>query len=236
MALPKINEMPDYEIAIPSTGNKISFRPFLTKEQKVLLIAMESQDQKQILNAVVNTIRSCASSIDVNKLTTFDVEYIFTQMRAKSVGERSNIGIKCKKCEHTNEISVDLEKVSIDVNNKSNNIIKLNDTWTLVMKYPNYMSVLHDEKVMNNKSTTDSIMAMVANCLDCLKSEDENIKFADESSDTVNDFVDNLNTTQFEQIVKFIQDMPQLKHDVNFTCESCEAENNVTLKGMNDFF
>jgi len=236
MALPKINETPDHELTIPSTGKKISFRPFLTKEQKVLLIAMETQDQKQILNAVVNTIQSCASDIDVNKLTTFDVEYIFTQMRAKSVGERSNVGIKCKECEHTNEISVDLEDVKIDVQNKNNNMIKLNDTWTLKMKYPNYMSVLHDEKVMNNESATDSIMAMVANCLDALMSEDENIKFADESSDTVNDFIDNLNAAQFEQVEKFIQDMPQLKHNVNFTCESCQTENEVTLKGMNDFF
>lgn len=236
MALPIINETPNHELTIPSTGKKISFRPFLTKEQKVLLIAMETQDQRQILNAVVNTIKSCADDIDVNRLTTFDVEYIFTQMRAKSVGERSNVGIRCKECEHQNEVSINLENVNISVPDKSNTTIKLNDTWTLKMKYPNYMSVLHDDKVMNNESATDSIMAMVANCLDSLMSEDENIRFADETSETINDFIDNLNSVQFEQVVKFIQDMPQLKHDVNFNCESCEAENKITLKGMNDFF
>lgn len=236
MALPKINETPNYEMTIPSSGEKVSFRPFLTKEQKILLIALETQDQRKILSAITDTIKACAPDINVNKLTTFDVEYAFTQMRAKSVGERSNVGLKCKECEHQNEVSINLEEIKVNIPDKKNTMIKLNDTWTLKMKYPNYVSVLNNDAMINSESPTNTIMSMIVSCLDSLMSEDDNIKFADESKETVDDFVDNLNGEQFEKIMNFVQDMPQLKHEVKFVCESCQHENSFILQGMNDFF
>src|SRR5210317_1903295 len=112
MALPKLNDTPKYDIVIPSTKANVKFRPFLVKEQKVLLIAMESQDQTQILNAIVDTIRACAQSdINVAKLTAFDIEYLFTKIRSKSVGEKATVAIKCSECEHSNKVDVNLDKI-----------------------------------------------------------------------------------------------------------------------------
>jgi len=236
MALPRINETPNYDLIVPSTQKKVSFRPFLTKEQKILLMALETQDNKKILGAITDTIAACAPDIELNKLTTFDVEYIFTQMRAKSVGERSKVGIKCSECGHQNEISIDLEKIQMEVPDKKANTIKLNDTWTLKLKYPSYVHMINNQNVIDNESPTSTIMAMIATCLDSLMSEEENIRFADESNEAIVDFIDNLNADQFEKVMKFVQDMPKLRHDVTFNCESCNHENKLTLEGMNDFF
>tara|TARA_B100001094_G_C18125949_1_gene769476 strand:- start:745 stop:1458 length:714 start_codon:yes stop_codon:yes gene_type:complete len=236
MALPNINETPNYEMTIPSSGKGVSFRPFLTKEQKILLIALETQDQRKILSAITDTIKACAPDVDVNKLTTFDVEYAFTQMRAKSVGEKSHVGLKCKECEHQNEVSINLEEIKVDIPEKNNMMVELNDTWTLKMKYPNYVSVLNNDAMVDSESPTNTIMNMIASCMDSLMSEEDNIKFSDESKKTVDDFIDNLNSEQFEKIMNFIQDLPQLKHEVKFVCEKCETENSFMLQGMNDFF
>ena len=200
------------------------------------MIALETQDQRKILSSITDTIKACAPDINVTKLTTFDVEYAFTQMRAKSVGERSNVGIKCTECEHQNEVSINLEEIGVEIPDKKNATIQLNDNWTLKMKYPSYVSVMNNDQMINSESATNTIMSMIAGCLDSLMSEDENIKFADETKETVDDFVDNLNSEQFEKIMNFVQNMPQLKHEVKFVCESCQHENSLTLQGMNDFF
>lgn len=236
MALPRINETPNYSLIVPSTQEKISFRPFLTKEQKILLMALETRDNKKILGAITDTIAACSPNIDLKKLTTFDVEYIFTQMRAKSVGERSKVGIKCSNCEHQNELTIDLEKIQMEVPNKKATTIRLNDTWTLKLKYPSYVNMINNDKVIASDSPTSTIMATIASCLDTLMSEEENIRFSEEPVDSVNDFIDNLNAEQFEKIINFVQNMPKLKHDVVFECEACQHENKMTLEGMNDFF
>ena len=130
MALPRINETPNYDLIVPSTQQKISFRPFLTKEQKILLMALETQDNRKILGAITDTIAACSPNIDLSKLTTFDVEYIFTQMRAKSVGERSKVSIKCAECAHQNEISIDLEKIKMQLPDKKAITYKYNYGFT----------------------------------------------------------------------------------------------------------
>ena len=134
MPLPIVNEVPRYTLTVPSTKKEFRYRPFLVKEQKVLLIALESQDNKQILSSIVDTISSCIDEdIDLSSLTTFDVEYMFTRIRAKSVGETSKIIVKCSECEADNEHEVQLDQITVDVPDKIQNI-QLNDKYTLKLK------------------------------------------------------------------------------------------------------
>jgi hypothetical protein len=236
MALPKINDVPKYELVIPSTKQSVKFRPFLVKEQKVLLMAMESQDPKQIVNAITDTIKVCLlSDTDFNRLTAFDVEYLFTQIRAKSVGERSNISLLCQECEKSTEVVVDLEKIVVDVP-KTAMSVKLNDQYNLKLRYPTYTSMLQNDIMNQTKSTTEMIYQMIISCLDSLQSQDDNIKFDDESREEVAKFLEGLTSQQFDQLVTFVQNIPKLTHKINFDCKHCKHPNTVTLEGIQDFF
>lgn len=234
MALPKLNDSPKYEIVIPSTQKSIKYRPFLVKEQKVLLMALESGDQRQILNSIVNTIDACVEDpIKVNDLTTFDVEYMFTQIRAKSVGETSDIQIMCEKCEHMNPVKIKLDDIKIDFPGDKKSI-KLNDKYTINMKYPKYTASI--ESAVEGKSTTEQMYNLIVHCLDTLMTDDDVINFDDESHDDKLSFVEGLTSAQFENIVEFVRNMPQLKHKLNYDCEACGEHNEHELQGMQDFF
>ena len=236
MALPKINDVPKYELVIPSTKQSVKFRPFLVKEQKVLLMAMESQDPKQIVNAITDTIKVCLiSDTDFNRLTAFDVEYLFTQIRAKSVGERSNISLLCQECEKSTDVVVDLEKIVVDVP-KTSMSVKLNDQYTLKLRYPTYTSMLQNDIMNQTKSTTEMIYQLIIACLDSLQSQDNNIKFDDEPREEVTKFLEGLTSQQFDQLVNFVQNIPKLTHKINFECKHCKHSNTVTLEGIQDFF
>jgi hypothetical protein len=233
MALPKINEVPKYFLEIPSTEKKLAYRPFLTKEQKILLIAMESQDQENILGAITDIIQTCVlEDIDIKQLTTFDVEYLFTQIRSKSVGETSKIGMKCSECETANEISINLEEIKVNKDNVPSNIIKLNDKYTLKLKYPNYLFTLKTTA----DSFTENMILLIVGCLDALMTEEEHISFKDETEADILDFIDSMTTTQFEEVLTFANGIPKLEHKVEFVCENCQHQNHGTLKGINDFF
>jgi hypothetical protein len=233
MALPKINEVPKYFLEIPSTEKKLAYRPFLTKEQKILLIAMESQNQENILGAITDIIQTCVlEDIDIKQLTTFDVEYLFTQIRSKSVGETSKIGMKCSECETANEISINLEEIKVNKDNVPSNIIKLNDKYTLKLKYPNYLFTLKTTA----DSFTENMILLIVGCLDALMTEEEHISFKDETEADILDFIDSMTTTQFEEVLTFANGIPKLEHKVEFVCENCQHQNHGTLRGINDFF
>jgi len=233
MPLPQVNEVPRYTATIPSTKQKITYRPFLVKEQKVLLIALESQESDEMYRAITDTIKSCIhEDIDVNKLATFDIEYLFLQIRSRSVGESSPIRVKCSKCEEFNEISVNLDSISIDIDQKSKNI-KLNDNYTLVMKYPSYETVTHADE---SNTVAESLYNNIIMCLDVLKTPDEAILFQDEPREEIVKFIDNLTSEQFETLIEFTSHMPALSHDIEFTCNKCGHENKRTLRGLADFF
>ena len=236
MALPKINDVPKYELVIPSTKQSVKFRPFLVKEQKVLLMAMESQDPKQIVNAITDTIKVCLlSDTDFNRLTSFDVEYLFIQIRAKSVGERSNLSLLCQECEKSTEVVVDLEKIVVDVP-KTSMSVKLNDQYNLKLRYPTYTSMLQNDIMTQTKSTTEMIYQLIIACLDSLQSQENNIKFDDEPREEVTKFLEGLTSQQFDQLVTFVQNSPKLKHKINFECKHCKHPNTITLEGIQDFF
>ena len=236
MALPKLNDQPNYEIVIPSTGKTVSYRPFLVKEQKVLLIALESQDEKQILKAIVNTINVCVvDKINCDLLTTFDIEYMFTQIRARSAGETAKVGLDCPECEEKNEVEIDLDAIKMVVNHKAKSI-QLNDQYTLIMKFPQYAAMMLNIESSEEETLTAAVFEMIIMCLDELRTEEEIIKFSDETREEIEQFLDGLTGGQLNLIMEFVNNIPKLEHDIEFTCSSCNKENTMTLQGMQDFF
>jgi len=234
MALPKLNDAPKYELIIPSTKKKMRFRPFLVKEQKILLIAMESEDKSMIANSIADTISSCAQEdLDINSLTMFDIEYLFTQIRGKSVGESANILAKCSECEAENKLNVPLDKIKIEINDK-NKSIEINSEYTLNMKYPKFTDAI--KIASSDKSNIDQMYELIYACLDTLATQEELIDFKDEPKEEIETFLDGLTQEQFDGISEFVSNMPSLKHDVKFKCNECKESNTLTLNGIQDFF
>lgn len=238
MALPKLNESIKYTTKIPSTNKQVKFRPYLVKEEKILMMALESEDKKVALDAIADTINACVDEeIDVYKLPVFDIEYLFTQIRSKSVGETSTVNISCTECKTPNEVDIDLSKVKVTVP-RTIKPIKLTNDMTLKLKYP-VLAKVTDTMLDGDQgkiSQTQQIFDLIAICLDSLETEDELIKFEDEPKEEVMAFLESFNNKQFEEIRKFVEDLPQMKHDVKFKCQKCEHDNTVTLKGTSDFF
>ena len=208
MALPKLNDKPKYEVVIPSTQKNVRFRPYLVKEEKVLMMAMESKNQKQMLEAVVDTITACIDEpVQKNSLTIFDVEYLFTQIRSKSVGETATVGLKCNKCEHTNEVQIKLDNIKVDMK-KTNDVIDLGSNVKLKMQYPKYHNVINTESLQEDTSTTKQTFDMIVQCIDSVQTEEDNIKISDEPYEDVMAFIESLNTKQFTKIREFVENMP----------------------------
>ena len=232
MALPKINTAPKYEAIVPSTKQAVRFRPYLVKEEKVLMMAMETQDQKQAMAAVVDTIEACVSEpIEKNKLTTFDVEYLFTRIRAKSVGETVKAGLKCESCEHSNEMVIPIEEVTINVPDIDNKL-EIADNINLVMRWPRYNDITD---LSDFESQTEMTFAMIERCIESVETAEEKIMFKDESAADRQAFIESLSGDQFTKLREFMEAMPQMKHTLEFKCGKCGHDNNVELQGMQDF-
>ena len=236
MALPRLNDTPQYELVIPSSGDTVAYRPFLVKEQKILLMASEAQDVKQVVSSILTCIEGCVNGIDVRKLSTFDVDYIFTQIRSKSVGETATIVTPCSKCEHKNEITIQLDKIVVDVKNLPKNVIKLNSEISVRMKYPTYLEMLSEASIMNQESGTAALFSAITSCIESVMTEDENIQLSDESKEEVEAFLNSLSAEQFEMITEFVNSIPKIKYETEYNCESCQHENKLTLEGIQDFF
>lgn len=234
MALPKLNDAPKYEIVVPSTGAKVRYRPYLIKEEKILMLAMESQDQKQALSAIVDTIGSCIQDeIDTKALTTFDVEYLFTQIRSKSVGETAKIMVKCQHCETENEVVVKLDDIIVE-QEELEDVIELTPEISLKMKWPTYTEVI--DSTTAGTEGTEQTFELVIQCIDSVMTPDEALKLKDESREDIMAFIESLSATQFDKIRKYVEKMPKMEHQVQFTCTSCEKGNDITLSGISDFF
>ena len=237
MALPRLNENPQYELVIPSTKEKVNFRPFLVKEQKVLLIAYESQDRKQILSAMLNTLENCVhENIDVKKLSTFDVDYMFTMIRSKSAGETTTLLFKCKECQTENEVVVKLDEIEVDVK-EQNMRIELTDKIAVKMRYPSYEFFLNNSILMDeSKTQSELLMASIIGCLEAVETEEERIDLADESEEEVNQFLESLTASQFEKISEFAVNLPSMSKNIKYTCTNCGTKNERMLRGLEDFF
>lgn len=235
MALPKLNELPSYSVTIPSSGQKTTFRPFLVKEQKALLIALETQERQDILRAVVRTINACVEEPLNGNLTTFDVDYLFTKIRAKSVGETADISMKCEKCETTNQLTVDLDDISVD-GEVPDLTIKITDDVSVLMRLPSYEDLLNNRALTSSQTVTETLLQLIISCMDSVLTEEERYSLRDETDEEIVTFLESMTSEQFDRISKFATSLPSVSRDVSFTCESCGHENAVTLKGIDHFF
>ncbi len=237
MALPKLNEIPKYDLVIPSLNETVRFRPFLVKEQKVLMLGYESQNKKEILKAIIETIDACVSGdVDLNRLTTYDVDYMFTKIRAKSVGETADIQISCSNCQEMNDVKVNLDSIEVK-DKKETNTVKLTDEISVKLRHPTYNYFMTSSTFFTEgRSETDMTMDLIVSCLDSVLTEEEAIKISDESHEEVLAFVDSLSTSQFELITKWVENMPSLQTEIKFKCKHCDTENAKLLKGLDDFF
>lgn len=232
MALPKLN-VPKYELKIPSTGKKASYRPYLVKEEKILMLAIESDDQAQMTNALKDIIAACTfGEISVNKLTLFDVEYIFAKLRSKSVGETSKVKLPCESCETSNEVDIDLDSVGItEIPNKK---IELTDDTGMIMKFPSMSDYLDIQN--SDADNVDKIFAVISACIESIYSGDEMFDAATHSKEELNEFIESLNTEQFARVNAYLSKMPTAFVMANFKCSNCNHENEIELKGMMNFF
>ena len=238
MALPRLNELPQYELVIPSTQQTVKYRPFLVKEQKVLILALESQEQRQVLNAILNCIDACVDGIDIKNLATFDVEYMFSQIRSKSVGETTTVNLLCDKCKEYSPVKINLEEIKlqndIDTGKK---YIQLTPDIAVELKYPTYHEFLDTKAVKEDQISVNMIYEMMGSCISAvIINDEERIDIKDESAEEVEKFVNSLTTEQFEKIAEFVEAIPKISMNVDFACESCNEPNNRTLEGLTDFF
>ena len=239
MALPRVNETLNFTMTIPSTGQKVKYRPYLVKEEKILLQAFESKDTEMCLQAMSDTIASCLdqdAGVNVGRLATFDIEYMFTQLRSKSVGETSTILIRCKnqECNHGNEYHIDLDALSVDVP-KGKNVIAITDNIAVEMRYPTYQSLATGD-LDQGQQDMGAALSMLAKCISAVLTEDERIDVTTQSEEEVQEFIQSMTATQLKLLTGFLEDMPALKHTAQFKCEKCGTENELELKGLSDFF
>ena len=243
MSLPKLN-VPVYEAMLPSTETVIKYRPFLVKEEKILLTAMESEDEKSISIAIKQIINNCVQGkLDVDRLPTFDIEYLFLRLRAKSVGEVVKIGLKpfpCPQnegelCEKTTEVEINLEEVKVIKNEKHTNKIMLSDDIGIVLSYPNIEKL---QSIMGTdvKSQTSQGMDMIKESVSMIFTEEETFEKDSFSEKELDEFFDSLTTDQFTKIRDFFETMPTLKHTVKYKCLTCGEDKETTVQGLNSFF
>ena len=237
MPLPKI-ATPTYELVLPSSGRKIKFRPFLVKEEKILIIALESEDQKQITNAVKSILSSCilTKGTKVDKLATFDIEYLFLNIRGKSVGENIEVMVTCPDDGKTQvPVSINIDSIKIKTSDDHQRDIKLDDTYTLRMRYPSLNEFVNTNFTAETIKVDDTFQ-LVASCIDQVYSDEESWTQEECTKKELNDFVESLNTSQFQQIEKFFETMPKLSHIVKVINPNTKVENDIKLEGLQSFF
>lgn len=238
MPLPKI-ATPSYELELPSTGQTIKYRPFLVKEEKLLVLALESEDTKQITTAIKTVIKSCIETkgIKVELLPTFDIEYLFLNIRGKSVGEEIEVSIICPDDEETTvPVKINVDDINVQKNKEHNKQIKLDDSIMMEMKYPSLEQFIKSNFDFSSDNTMDQSFELIASCVDKIFTEDEVWSTADVTKKELIEFLDQMNSIQFKEIEKFFETMPKLSHKVKVKNPVTGVESEVTLEGLSSFF
>ena len=238
MPLPKI-ATPTYELELPSTGESIQFRPFLVKEEKVLVLALESEDTKQITTAIKAVIKSCVQTkgIKVEALPTFDIEFLFLNIRGKSVGEKIEVNIICPDDETTEvPVSIDLDEIRVQKNDEHTRQIKIDDTLMMEMKYPSLDQFIKNNFDFENKNAMDQSFDLIASCVDKIYSEDDVWAADDCTKKELKDFLEQMNSSQLKSIETFFETMPKLSHKIKVTNPNTKVESEVVLEGLASFF
>ena len=238
MPLPKI-AAPTYELELPSTEETIQFRPFLVKEEKLLVIALESEDTKQITTAIKTVIKNCilTKGIKVENLPTFDIEYLFLNIRGKSVGEELDVNIICPDDGETEvSVMINLEDIEVQKNDEHEKKIKIDDSIMIEMKYPSLDQFIKNNFDFNKRNAMDQSFELIASCIGTIFTEEEAWSTADCSKKEITEFLESMNSSQFKGIEKFFETMPKLSHTVNVKNPKTKVESEVVLEGLASFF
>jgi hypothetical protein len=238
MPLPKI-ATPTYELELPSTGEVVKYRPFLVKEEKVLVIALESEDTKQISTAIKTVIKNCilSKNIKVENLPTFDIEYLFLNIRGKSVGEEIEVNIICPDDgETTVMIKIDLDIIKVEKNENHTNRIKVDDKIMMEMKYPSLDQFIKTNFDFKSDNAMEQSFDLIASCVDKIFTEEEVWAANDVTKKELIDFLEQMNSSQFKEIETFFETMPKLSHKVKITNQKTQVESEVVLEGLASFF
>ena len=238
MPLPKIST-PTYELELPSTGQEIQYRPFLVKEEKLLVLALESENTKEITTAIKNVIKSCiqTKNIKVESLPTFDIEYLFLNIRGKSVGEEIEVNVICPDDGETYvPVKINIDEIQVQKSEEHNNKIQVDDNIVMQMKYPSLDQFIKNNFDFSGDSNMDQSFDLVASCIDKIFNEEEVWASSDVTKKELIDFLEQMNSAQFKQIEKFFETMPKLSHSVKVKNPKTEVESEVVLEGLSSFF
>lgn len=237
MALP-VMTTPTYELTVPSTKQKIKYRPFLVKEEKALLIAQQSEDPTTMLDTLKSVITSCTlGKLDVNKLAVFDIEYIFIQLRAKSVGEISELIFSCLQCNDPKakmKVAIDLTQLEVNFNPEHKSDIQLFDDVGIKMKYPG-LALINSMKNLENDSV-DAIFNLIIGSIECIYDTDNVYLASEQTKEELEDFINNLTQEQFAKVQQFFETMPKLEKTIEFKCSVCGYDHHQTIQGIEGFF
>tara|TARA_E500000318_G_scaffold45370_1_gene42848 strand:- start:305 stop:1036 length:732 start_codon:yes stop_codon:yes gene_type:complete len=235
MALP-ILETATYELTLPSADVVVKYRPFLVKEEKVLLQALESNDDVEIKNAIIDIVSTCTfGQVNAKALPTFDLEYVFLQVRSKSVGEIAKIRLLCPDDKETYVTKeVDLSKVEVQVDDEHTNEIKISDTIKMIMKYPTIDTV--DPKLNVKGMKTQQVFDMITGCIHSIIDGEKEHFVKDYTKDELNKFIESLDRKSFDKLNKFFDTMPQLRHEIEVENPKTKVKSKIVLKGAQDFF
>ena len=238
MPLPTI-VTPTYELELPSTGKKVKYRPFLVKEEKLLVLALETEDTKDISTAIKTVLKNCIQSrgVKVENLPTFDIEFLFLNIRGKSVGEEVEVNLIAPDDEETQvPVTINIDDIKIQKSEEHNSKVKLDDTLMMEMKYPSLDQFIKSNFDFTEEVSMDQSFDLIASCIDKIYNEEEVWSTADCTKKEVKDFLEQMNSMQFKEIEKFFETMPKLSHSVTFTNPKTKVESTVVLEGLSSFF
>jgi len=238
MPLPKIST-PTYELELPSTGKPIQYRPFLVKEEKLLILALESENTKEITTAIKNVIKACiiTKGLKVETLPTFDIEYLFLNIRGKSVGEEIEVNIICPDDGETYvPVKISIDDIQVQKKEEHTNKIKVDDSIVMEMRYPSLDQFIKSNFDFSSDNSMDQSFDLVATCIDKIYNEDEVWAAADVTKKELVEFLEQMNSTQFKEIEKFFETMPKLSHEVKVKNPQTDVESTVVLEGLSSFF
>ena len=238
MPLPTI-VTPSYELELPSTGKKIKYRPFLVKEEKLLVLALETEDTKQISTAIKTVLKNCIQTrgVKVENLPTFDIEYLFLNIRGKSVGEEVEVNLIAPDDEVTQvPVTINIDDIKIQKSEDHTNKVKLDAELVMEMKYPSLDQFIKSNFDFTEEVSMDQSFDLIASCIDKIYNEEEVWSTADCTKKEVKEFLEQMNSMQFKEIEKFFETMPKLSHSVTFTNPKTKVESTVSLEGLSSFF
>ena len=238
MPLPKISA-PVYHLILPSTGKEIKYRPFLVREEKLLVLALESEDSKQITEAIKTVLKNCIETrgVKVETLPTFDIEYLFLNIRGKSVGEEIEVNVICPDDEETTvPVKINIDEIEVQKFDGHDKKIKLDDKIYLEMRYPSLDQFIKNNFDFNAADDMDQAFDLIGSCIDKIYTEDEVWSTSDVTKQELQEFLDQMNSSQFKLIEKFFETMPKLSHTIKIKNPKTKVESEVTIEGLTSFF